>query len=55
MPLLYQMPDDAAGMLVLTFVDAAPEQFVDLAAWHFASEADLSVTMTLLLSYRRHT
>jgi len=42
MPILYQMPDGAAGMLVLTFVDAAHEQFVDLAAWQFASEADLS-------------
>jgi hypothetical protein len=35
MPLLYSLPDDAAGMLVLTFVDATGNQFVDLAAWRF--------------------
>jgi hypothetical protein len=40
MTVLYHLPEDAAGMLVVTFVDRANNQFVELCAWSFATKAE---------------
>lgn len=40
MSLLFHFPEDAAGMLVITFCDREHEQFVDLAAFEFETAAE---------------
>lgn len=40
MTILYHLPEDAAGMLVVTFVDRENNQFVELCAWSFATKGE---------------
>ena len=53
--MLYQFPDDAAGMIVLTFADHANNQFLALAAFRFDAPDDLAAAWASIPEAPGHT